>query len=53
MSLLGNRVLRTEDPTFLTVGGTYVADIDLPGAATAAYVRSPVAHARIEAIDIS
>ena len=53
MSLLGNRVLRTEDPKFLTVGGTYVGDIDLPGAAVAIYVRSPIAHARIESIDTS
>jgi carbon-monoxide dehydrogenase large subunit len=27
MSILGNRVLRKEDPKFLTVGGTYVDDI--------------------------
>lgn len=33
MSLLGNRVLRTEDPRFLTGQSQYVADIELPGAA--------------------
>ena len=26
-SILGNRVVRKEDPKFLTVGGTYVADL--------------------------
>ena len=32
----------------LTVGGTYVEDLSLEGAAHVAYVRSPLAHARIE-----
>ena len=52
MSILGNRVLRREDPRFLTVGATYVGDLDLPGAAYLTYVRSTVAHARIESIDV-
>ena len=30
MSILGNRVLRSEDPKFLTVGGSYVADLRDP-----------------------
>lgn len=30
MSILGNRVPRTEDPKFLTVGGSYVADVRDP-----------------------
>ena len=37
----------------LTVGGTYVEDIALPGAAWLTYVRSPLAHARIVAVDAS
>ena len=53
MSILGNRVLRREDPTFLTVGGTYVDDLALEGAAQVVYVRSTVAHARITSIDVS
>ncbi|HUQ39067.1 MAG TPA: xanthine dehydrogenase family protein molybdopterin-binding subunit [Acidimicrobiales bacterium] len=53
MSILGNRVLRKEDPKFLTTGGTYVDDLDLPGAVFVTYVRSTVAHARIVSIDIS
>ena len=32
MSVLGNRVLRREDPAFLTTGGTYVADIAIENA---------------------
>ena len=53
MSILGNRVQRLEDPKFLTVGGTYVADLDLPGSVHAAFVRSSVAHAVIESVDTS
>ncbi len=52
-SILGNRVRRVEDPRMLTAGGTYVEDLDLPGAAWLAYVRSPEAHARITGIDTS
>ena len=55
MSILGNRVLRTEDPTFLTVGGTYTADLDDPlleGALHVTYVRSMVAHGTITGIDL-
>ncbi len=51
MSILGNRVLRREDPKFLTVGGTYVADLDLPGSAHLTFVRSSVAHATLESVD--
>jgi carbon-monoxide dehydrogenase large subunit len=53
MSILGNRVLRREDPKFLTVGGTYVADLDLPGSLYLSFVRSSMAHARIAAVDVS
>ncbi|HXW78093.1 MAG TPA: xanthine dehydrogenase family protein molybdopterin-binding subunit, partial [Acidimicrobiales bacterium] len=52
MSILGTRVLRREDEKFLTVGGTYVDDVVVPGAAWVVYVRSPVAHARIERTDL-
>ena len=52
-SILGNRVVRLEDPRFLTVGGTYVEDLRLPNAVWLTYVRSPVAHARILSIDVS
>jgi len=53
MSILGNRVVRTEDPRFLTGGSTYVADLDHPGAAHAVFVRSLMAHADITSIDVS
>ena len=56
-SILGNRVLRKEDPKFLTTGGVYVDDLlDEPllaGAAYVTYVRSTVAHGRITSIDAS
>ena len=42
---------RVEDPRLLTVGGTYVEDIELADAAWVTYVRSPHAHARIVGID--
>jgi carbon-monoxide dehydrogenase large subunit len=56
MSILGTRVVRTEDPRLLTSGATYVEDLRLPGlrrAAYATFVRSPMAHARITEIDVS
>ncbi|HEX4088048.1 MAG TPA: xanthine dehydrogenase family protein molybdopterin-binding subunit, partial [Trebonia sp.] len=56
MSILGTRVLRTEDPRFLTSGGVYTDDVvdeRLTGACHVFFVRSPVAHGRIEAIDVS
>jgi carbon-monoxide dehydrogenase large subunit len=54
MSILGTRVVRTEDPKLLTVGGVYLDDLREPvltGAAHVTYVRSPMAHARISGID--
>ncbi len=54
MSILGTRVIRTEDPRLLTVGGTYVDDLRVPeleGALEATFVRSPLAHALITGID--
>ncbi|MGE5131644.1 MAG: xanthine dehydrogenase family protein molybdopterin-binding subunit [Gemmatimonadota bacterium] len=56
MSILGTRVVRTEDPRLLTAGGTYVEDLRVPelaGAARVTFVRSPFAHARITSIDPS
>ncbi|MGH9131568.1 MAG: xanthine dehydrogenase family protein molybdopterin-binding subunit [Acidimicrobiales bacterium] len=53
MSILGTRVLRTEDPKFLTTGGTYVEDLVLPGAGSVVYVRSTMAHALLTRVDIS
>jgi carbon-monoxide dehydrogenase large subunit len=56
MSILGTRVIRTEDPRLLTAGGVYVDDLrepELDGAARVTFVRSTVAHARITGIDTS
>jgi aerobic carbon-monoxide dehydrogenase large subunit len=56
MSILGTRVIRTEDPRLLTAGGVYVDDVrtpELEGAARATFVRSTVAHALITGIDTS
>src|ERR1700694_3223286 len=53
MSILGNRVLRSEDPKFLTVGGSYIADLELPNAACVTFVRAQYAHARVESVDVS
>jgi carbon-monoxide dehydrogenase large subunit len=55
-SILGNRVLRREDPKFLTTGAVYLADMDEPlleGALYVTYVRSTMAHAVIAGIDTS
>jgi carbon-monoxide dehydrogenase large subunit len=56
-SILGNRVLRKEDPKFLTTGGKYVDDLlDEPllhNAVHVTYARSSVAHGRILSIDTS
>ena len=53
MSILGNRVLRTEDGRFLRGAGQYVENLPLEGALTATFVRSPFAHARVSGIDAS
>jgi len=56
VSILGNRVLRTEDPRLLTEGGVYVADLRDPrldGAVYATYVRSTVAHAEIAGVEVA
>ena len=50
MSMIGTRVVRKEDPAYLTVGGTYVDDVDCPGALHAVFVRSVMAHADVTAI---
>lgn len=52
MSILGTRVVRVEDPRFLTGEGTYIANLDLPGALHLTFVRSTVAHGKIVSIDV-
>jgi carbon-monoxide dehydrogenase large subunit len=53
VSILGNRVLRKEDGRFLRGRGEYVENLVLDGALTVTFVRSPLAHARIEGVDAS
>jgi len=51
-SILGTRVLRTEDPGLLTGARRYLADLDLPNRLHAVFVRSDVAHGTIGEIHI-
>ncbi|MBO0824485.1 MAG: xanthine dehydrogenase family protein molybdopterin-binding subunit [Actinobacteria bacterium] len=44
---------RSEDPRILTGAGRYVDDIKLPGMLHAAFVRSPLAHARVLKVNVS
>ena len=50
-SILGNRVLRTEDRELITGAGDYTADLPVDGAYHAAFVRSPIAHGTITGIE--
>ncbi|MEM7670183.1 MAG: xanthine dehydrogenase family protein molybdopterin-binding subunit, partial [Pseudomonadota bacterium] len=50
---LGQPAPRLEDPRLLRGEGCYVDDISLPNQAHAAVLRSPVAHGRIRALDVS
>jgi len=47
----GASIKRSEDPRILTGAGRYVDDIKLPGMLHAAFVRSPLAHARVISVD--
>jgi carbon-monoxide dehydrogenase large subunit len=49
---IGARLLRKEDDRFMRGRGEYVGDIRLPGMQEVAFLRSPLAHARIAAIHI-
>src|SRR5580692_8304590 len=49
---VGARLPRKEDDRFLRGRGQYVADIRLAGLKDVAFVRSPMAHARIKAIHV-
>jgi carbon-monoxide dehydrogenase large subunit len=49
---IGARLARKEDERYMRGRGTYVGDIKLPGMLDVAFLRSPLAHARIKAIRI-
>ena len=53
MSILGNRVTRSEDPRFITGTATFGDDVKAQGAMHATFVRSILPHARITNIDTS
>ena len=48
---VGARVLRKEDARHLHGKGQFVADMSLPELSEVAFLRSPLAHARIVAVD--
>ncbi len=50
---IGQPVRRKEDSRLLTGRGTYTDDINKPGQAHAAFLRSPHAHADIRSVDIA
>ncbi len=52
MSILGNAVLRVEDPKLLSKGGTYVADLLFEDPLYVGYVTSTIAHARIVNLEV-
>jgi len=49
---VGARLARKEDDRFMRGRGQYVADIRVNGLQDVAFVRSPLAHARIKAIHV-
>ena len=51
--IFSSGIRRREDPRLITGTATYTDDIQLPGMAYAAILRSPHAHARITSIDTS
>ncbi len=50
---IGRSLLRREDRRLLTGEGQFVADLVLPRMLHAVFVRSPSAHARIRAVDLT
>ena len=52
-TFIGRSITRREDKRLLTGRGQFIADFELPHMLHAVFVRSPLAHARIKAIDLS
>ncbi|MFC5061198.1 xanthine dehydrogenase family protein molybdopterin-binding subunit [Actinomycetospora atypica] len=52
-SILGTAVRRLEDPELIRGRGTYVDNIVPLGALHVVFVRSPMAHARLESVDVA
>ncbi len=51
--VIGQRLLRKEDPALLTGEGIFTNDMKVPGALHLAVLRSPYAHAKILSVDTS
>jgi carbon-monoxide dehydrogenase large subunit len=51
-SILGNAVVRLEDPALLTGSAKYIDDLDSSGAARIVFVRSSIAHGTLRSVDI-
>ncbi len=51
--LVGAKIHRREDPRLITGHGHYIDDFTRTGTAYAAFVRSPLAHARVKSIDVT
>jgi len=49
---MGQAIARSEDPRLLTGRGRYIADVVVPGASDAAFLRSEVARGRILNLDV-
>lgn len=52
MKYVGKAVKRKDDPRLLSGKGAYVGDLKKEGTLTAAFLRSPYAHARIKEINL-
>ncbi len=50
--VLGSPMLRSEDSALLTGAARYLADVPCEGALHAVFVRSPIAHARIQSVEV-
>ena len=51
-SILGNPVIRREDPGILVGATQYLDDLEIDGLLHVAFVRSTIAHARIEMLEV-
>jgi carbon-monoxide dehydrogenase large subunit len=51
-TVIGQRMLRREDPSLLTGEAKFTNDLNIPGALHLAVLRSPYAHARISSINV-
>ena len=52
-SFIGRSLTRREDRRLLTGRGQYIADFELPRMLHAVFVRSPLAHAHVKAVDLT